>query len=56
MRSYCSIYRKLGTISYTFCILKQTDLDYLSFTGNVKLKGLIVIGGENGSHPSKVRL
>jgi len=28
----------------------------IPFTGNVKLKGLIIIGGEAGSHPSKVRL
>jgi len=26
------------------------------FTGNVKLKGIIVIGGEHGSHPAKMRL
>ncbi|RWS17685.1 PITH domain-containing protein-like protein, partial [Dinothrombium tinctorium] len=26
------------------------------FTGNVKLKGMIVIGGEDGSHPSSVKL
>ncbi|KAG1654558.1 PITH domain-containing protein 1 [Nymphon striatum] len=28
----------------------------IPFTGNVKLKGMILIGGENDSHPSKVRL
>jgi len=28
----------------------------IPFTGNVKLKGLIVMGGEDGTHPSKVRL
>jgi hypothetical protein len=27
-----------------------------SFSGDVKLKGFIVIGGEGGSHPSEVRL
>ena len=26
------------------------------FTGNVKLKGVIVIGGENDTHPSLMRL
>ncbi|XP_057377301.1 PITH domain-containing protein GA19395-like [Daphnia carinata] len=28
----------------------------IPFTGNVKLKGLILIGGEGGTHPSVVRL
>lgn len=28
----------------------------IPFTGNIKLKGIIVIGGENGMHPNKMRL
>ncbi|XP_037085189.1 PITH domain-containing protein GA19395-like [Pollicipes pollicipes] len=28
----------------------------IPFTGNIKLKGLILIGGEEGTHPSKIRL
>ncbi|XP_042230605.1 LOW QUALITY PROTEIN: PITH domain-containing protein GA19395-like [Homarus americanus] len=28
----------------------------IPFTDNIKLKGIIVIGGENGHHPSKMRL
>jgi len=28
----------------------------IPFTGNVKLKGLIIIGGEDESHPSRIRL
>lgn len=28
----------------------------IPFTGNIKLKGIILIGGEDGSHPSKIRL
>ena len=28
----------------------------IPFTGNVKLKGLIVMGGSQGFHPSKVKL
>lgn len=26
------------------------------FTGNVKLKGLILLGGEGGQHPNELRL
>lgn len=28
----------------------------IPFTGNVKLKGIIVIGDDSDSHPSKMRL
>lgn len=28
----------------------------IPFTGNVKLKGLIIMGGEDGYHPSNVKL
>jgi hypothetical protein len=28
----------------------------IPFTGNIKLKGVIVVGGEDESHPSKMRL
>ena len=28
----------------------------IPFTGNVKLKGLIIMGGEDGHHPSSVKL
>ncbi|XP_064485198.1 PITH domain-containing protein CG6153-like [Ornithodoros turicata] len=28
----------------------------IPFSGNVKLKGIIVMGGEGGSHPSKIRI
>ncbi|KAF0310146.1 PITH domain-containing protein [Amphibalanus amphitrite] len=28
----------------------------IPFTGNIKLKGLILIGGEEGTHPTKIRL
>jgi len=39
----------------------ESDVDeellfIIPFTGNVKLKGLIIIGGENYSHPSYVKL
>lgn len=27
-----------------------------SFTGNIKLKGIIIIGGEDESHPSRLRI
>ena len=28
----------------------------IPFTGNVKLKGIIVLGGEHETHPKKMRL
>ena len=28
----------------------------IPFTGDIKLKGLIVMGGEHGHHPAKVKL
>ena len=28
----------------------------IPFTGNIKLKGLIIMGGSHGHHPSKVKL
>ena len=28
----------------------------IPFTGNIKLKGVIVVGGEDESHPAKMRL
>lgn len=28
----------------------------IPFTGNVKLKGIVIIGGEGDTHPSKMRL
>ena len=39
-------------------LLRQVSIQHylFSFSGDVKLKGFIVIGGEGGSHPSEVRL
>lgn len=40
-------------------VSSDCDAEFLfniPFTGNIKLKGLIVIGGEDDTHPSKVRL
>ncbi|XP_017886710.1 PITH domain-containing protein GA19395 [Ceratina calcarata] len=39
----------------------ESDIDNellfnIPFTGNIKLKGLIIIGGEDSSHPNKVKL
>ena len=28
----------------------------IPFTGNIKLKGIIIMGGSHGHHPSKVKL
>lgn len=36
--------------------MSHFKLLYFSFTGSVKLKGIIVIGGEENFHPSKMRL
>lgn len=40
--------------------MKNIKLDvlffYFSFTGSVKLKGVIIIGGEDDTHPSEMRL
>jgi len=41
------------------CVTSDCDAELLfniPFTGNIKLKGLIIIGGEDETHPSKVRL
>jgi hypothetical protein len=32
------------------------SFDFSRFAGNVKLKGIVVIGGEMDSHPSKMKL
>lgn len=36
--------------------MKYNVIWYCSFTGNVKLKGIIIIGGEDQSRPNKVKL
>ena len=51
-----------STVQYTFCwcgdltIIMVYICFYLRFTGNVKLKGVIVIGGNEESHPSEMKL
>ena len=37
-------------------ILNEVSFQYFRFTGSVKLKGIIVIGGEDSFHPSQMRL
>ena len=54
------------TFSQNYSILLQlqvvcSDADEellfnIPFTGDIKLKGLIVMGGEHGHHPAKVKL
>ena len=42
----------------TECVESDADEELLiniPFTGDVKLKGLIVIGGEDDTHPDKVK-
>ena len=41
------------------CNLKDMNMlfqNYCRFTGNVKLKGIIIIGGEDDSHPAFMKL
>ncbi|TRY61791.1 hypothetical protein TCAL_11237 [Tigriopus californicus] len=43
----------------TDCVVSDADEELLwniPFSGNVKLKGVIVVGGEGQSHPQKMRL
>ncbi|RWS28629.1 hypothetical protein B4U80_05821 [Leptotrombidium deliense] len=46
-------------LNFEKCVISDVDEELLfniPFTGNVKLKGIIIIGGENGSHPSSQSL
>jgi hypothetical protein len=36
--------------------MRFASFGFSRFTGNVKLKGVVVIGGEMDSHPSKMKL
>lgn len=41
------------------CVISDCDEELLfniPFTGNIKLKGIIIIGGEDDTHPTKLRL
>lgn len=43
----------------TDCVVSDADEELLfniPFSGNVKLKGIIVVGGEDQTHPQKMRL
>ena len=49
----------IKAILYFKVVCSDADEELLfniPFTGDVKLKGLIVMGGEDGYHPSKVKL
>ena len=56
---FLSLLTKNRYFDYWWVILRSEipeSMFVCSFTGNVKLKGIIVIGGEEGSHPNKMRL
>ena len=57
------VFEILGHLSYTLYMLLiwpnitcHMTLINFRFTGSVKLKGIIVIGGEEDTHPDKMRL
>ncbi|XP_043685872.1 PITH domain-containing protein GA19395 [Vespula pensylvanica] len=47
---------RLDTSKFVESDVDEELLFNIPFTGNVKLKGLIIIGGENQSRPNKVKL
>ena len=50
-RSLCSFYFQMVSSD-----ADEELLFNIPFTGNIKLKGLIIMGGSHGHHPSKVKL
>ncbi|XP_065062037.1 PITH domain-containing protein CG6153-like [Rhopilema esculentum] len=48
--------KRMETDKYVQSDADEELLFNIPFTGNVKLKGVIVIGGENDMHPSKMKL
>ena len=44
-------------LSFFYWMVSDEELLFnIPFTGNIKLKGLIIMGGSHGHHPSKVKL
>lgn len=53
--------RKITKIFFCLFQFVQSDADQellfnIPFTGNVKLKGIIIIGADDDTHPNKVKL
>jgi hypothetical protein len=49
----------VGTVHFqlnSICSEYVFTFGFFRFTGNVKLKGVVVIGGEMDSHPSSMKL
>ncbi|XP_074642181.1 PITH domain-containing protein GA19395-like isoform X3 [Tubulanus polymorphus] len=56
MKNYCLIFRKLKHNLGRYAEVLNPSENPYRFTGCVKLKGVIVIGDEDGTHPSEMRL
>ena len=59
LKVYYSIFSQNYILLQLQVVCSDADEELLfniPFTGDIKLKGLIVMGGEHGHHPAKVKL